>query len=226
MISSCLLLAGCNSEFMHIFSNIINQPCEYHEYPNLYDEETGEYIYDGNVYYEKNLHGIGLCLAGDKIIVGRGPTMYGGCIPMYKSEYDTEANVLQNAYGYYIKEGITIPKDILSCQIESITLKTSENSIKIVWESFFSSLTIKDILKMDEELEYAQLNERAIMKVEIVGYPYLTSNGIGLYDYDGILCLGFNVDRHKYCRIKDEYQETFRNAINELKKTCNELNNT
>ena len=223
MISSCLLLGGCNSEFAHICAIITNQPCEYHDYPFLYNKETGGIVYNGNVYYQQDIYWKGFVLKEDeeRVIVGKEIHLYGMCMPIYKSVNDIDANILfpKGSYMPYIKEGVTFPDDVLDCEYSKIVLKSANNK-KVVVESenFVFPITIDELIKAeDKNVGYAWEYGVADIEFDIVGYPYLTSIFTDIYIYDNIIYFcDWDGDDSRFYPIKDEYQEVFRNAINEL----------
>lgn len=154
---------------------------------------------------------------------------------IYISTMDTENMILQNrvvgGIFYYVKEGFELP-DIENTKINRIFLQEgcydamSEARRKYI-DSYGGGLMLHEIVEANERvLEEPPYVGTCFLELE--GYAYLKVGQISVREAEGELYLCIGEDRHgvenrhdayKCYKLKDEYQESFRNAINELNNT-------
>ena len=217
IMCSTLFMAGCDGYTLHTFWNIMGLTCENHDYPDLYDEELQTIVYNGNAYYKKDLSRDGLHLVDDTIAVGRTVNMYGACLLWYKSEKDVNADVLIQHYApTYIREDAILPETIYDCQFSSMTLyRYNVKEVTLENEVFTYPLKLEDVLEFAPQRDLDYKYQFIYIKLEIVGYPYLTSR-IYVYTLNDDIYLKPNDYTKEYWKVKEEYQEIFKNAVAEF----------
>ena len=218
IMCSTLFMAGCDGYTLHTFWNIMGLTCENHDYPDLYDEELQTIVYNGNAYYEKGLLYSGLCLADYNIPVGRTVNMYGGCLLWYKSEEDVNTDILyhRSSSSIYLKECAILPETIYDCQFSSMTLyRYNVKEVTLENEVFAYPLKLEDLLEFAPQSDVDYKYQKIDIKAEIVGYPYLTTS-IDIYTYNDDIYLRPNDYTQEHWKVKEEYQEIFKNAVAEF----------
>lgn len=166
-------------------------------------------------------------------VVAAESTIFGR-YPIYASKTDGETMFLRRevtgfiAYRYYVKEGFELP-DVENTKINRIFLQegwydldSTEARRKYI-DSYGGGLTLYEIVEENESI--LEKNRVGTCYLELEGYAYLKVGQINVYEAEGELYLCIGEDRHgvenrrdtyKCYKLKDEYQESFRNAINEL----------
>ena len=218
IMCSTLFMAGCDGYTLHTFWNIMGLTCENHDYPDLYDEELQTIVYNGNAYYRKDLGRVGLCLVDYNIPVGRTVNMYGGCQLWYKSEKDVNTDILSQKYSSSVdvKEGAILPETIYDCQFSGMTLyRYNVKEVILENEVFTYPLKLEDLLEFAPHRDVDYKYQKIDIKAEIVGYPYLTTS-IDIYTYNDDIYLRPNAYTKEYWKVKEEYQEIFKNAVAEF----------
>ena len=219
IMCSTLFMAGCDGYTLHTFWNIMGLTCENHDYPDLYDEELQTIVYNGNAYYRKDLGRVGFCLVDDyNIPVGRTVNMYGSCLLWYKSEKDVNVDILRHdSYSsVYVKEGAILPETIYDCEFTSITLyRYNVNEVTLENDAFAFPLKLEDILEFAPQRDLDYKYQFIYIELEIVGYPYLTSR-MYIYTLNDDIYLKPNDYTKEYWKVKEEYQEIFKNAVAEF----------
>ena len=216
IMCSTLFMAGCDGYTLHTFWNIMGLTCENHDYPDLYDEELQTIVYNGNTYHKKDLGRVGLHLVDRTIAVGRTVNMYGGCLLWYKSEKDVHADVLSGYSSTYIRDGAILPETIYDCEFTSMTLyRYDVKKVTLENDVFAFPLKLEDLLEFAPQREADFKYQDIHIKLEIIGYPYLTS-GIDIYTLNEDIYLKPNAYTKEYWKVKEEYQEVFKNVVAEF----------
>ncbi len=185
-----------------------------------------EYTEDGNLIYEGNLYIARSNFSNDGYIVNyknwypilKTPWMYGP-ITMTVSENDSDKNIIHGYGLYYVKDSLNLPKHAFECEISNIYFETRglENNIRINLDALEYPLShIVEGEGLSLFNESGRLDGANSLKIscylEFTQYDFL----LGYYsvvEYNGELYFEQINDAYK---IKDEYQEIFRNAIEEL----------
>lgn len=226
-----------------LFFSLLGSGCgyiRYAKYPkiDLSNYEGQRYI-SGDIMFDRDGY---FMIYDNRVIVGRYLNLLSCWSIAYFSNRDTEKNWLQGngynqAYANCLKEGFKLPNiletDILEARIPcrnirpdySIGVKVQEDDIVI---RFTDGIRIVDILDIENPCQGLKMSKDPkscyfVLKED----SYLAWGSYsGIVDYNNELYfeyfgVSFNSDARsvKYYPIKDEYQETFRNAINELNNT-------
>lgn len=193
-------------------------------------------VYKGSTYIhnrdivEDNLYGDYFANFEELEVVAAKSTIFGR-YPVYASRTDGETMILHSqgigGMFYYVKEGVELP-DIENTKINRIFFQKgwydamSEARRKYI-DSYGGGLTLYEIVEANESI--LEENRVGTCYLELEGYAYLKVGKIFVYEAEGELYLCIGEDRHgvenrydayKCYKLKDEYQESFKNAINEL----------
>lgn len=230
MILCCaFLFGGCNY-------------FQYSEYPFLEKTEEKNIIYNGNEYiyiggntvdrtylrddrwyyldYAK-LSPVGSVWHG---IIGGLPSR---CL-VYVSDLDIEENILYIDEGYpccYVKEGFEFP-DIYETNIADIYLGIDRMQIlcggskNIFSNSLNAEIVFYDLVESEVSMiDDSGIEECAQCYFQLENYEFLQCYGMKIYEIEDLLycqTASTSYGNREYYKIKDEYQEAFRNAITEL----------
>ena len=176
--------------------------------------EDGKLIYEGELYTLRELYKEGYDVQSTypPIPVLRHSWMY-GYTTLTVNESDTEKNFLfLHGGAYYVKDRFNLPQQAFESEISNIVLETRgrENNIQVNLDAL--EYPVSHIAESEKlELNY-DTSLTITCYLQFVQYDLL----IGWYsveEYDEELYL---VAFFKWYKIKDEYQEIFRNAIEEL----------
>lgn len=231
LFCSLSIFAGCGS-------------IKYFQYQTLEIEtEDGKSFidYNGNRYFYKyeievrhysEKYGLRF---NDKQLVGK---IYNGILPaslVYVSDLDKESNVLYvkqssmfSVRGCFLKEGIELP-DIFTSSIDNIiiSLDSTDKPDGLMNETVCVPTLSPDTTYYDivDQESVAQLDTTGVEVafhgyLGIKGYEYLKVQYLAIFEVDNEICIAESqiglVDIVDYYKVKPEYQEAFRNAMNEL----------
>lgn len=237
LIGIMFFLSGCGH--LRNFAPILKTVKEGEELILIYNEER--YISTDFINNESLVNEDGIYLNYEKLILIGVVFAQAGLfkLPVYVSNIDKDANVLYIVGGprnsYYIKETLVFP-DIYTTEIANIFITLNNVSELEAGERQYLSplwngLVYSDII--EEEIVYKDISEWYSGKVyfELLDYKYLKVLDRFIVNVDGELYLTQEVDQwyrengkvkvkdSAYCqRIKSEYQEIFKTAIEELNK--------
>lgn len=220
---------------LSLFFLLLSSGCgyiRYAKYPkiDIHNYEGQRYIGDDII-----LHNGYFMIYDNRIIVGRYLDLINCWSLAYFSNRDAEKNWLQGngyhqAYASGLKEGFQLPNILetkisearISCgNIETyfVGVEVKDSDIVI---SFNDGIRITDILDIENPYEHLEIdnNNRSCYFV-LNDEPYLAwgiNSEIVLYNDETYFSCGAHCEEldYAYYKIKDEYQEIFRNAINEL----------
>ena len=155
-----------------------------------------------------------------------------GRLPMYISTMDSENVVLQiqgiGAMSYYVKEGFELP-NIENTKISRIFLQKGSYDAEYSTccreyiDAYEGGLTLYEIVEENASMLEGEFVGTCYLELE--GYEYLKVGQFSVREEENQLyfCIGENrkkTEEGYLCyKIKDEYQEVFRDAINELNNT-------
>ena len=227
LFCSLSIFAGCGS-------------IKYFQYQTLEIEtEDGKSFidYNGNRYFYKyeievrhyvDKYGL---LFNEKQLVGK---IYNSFLPaslVYVSDLDKESNVLYveqssmfSVRGCFVKEGVELP-DIFTSSIENIiiSLDFAEKPDGYMNESVYvptlsPDTTYYDIVDKDSvaEVETDEFEIEFHGYLGIKGYEYLRVRYFAIFEIDNEICIAESWDVVEYYKVKPEYQEVFRNAMDQL----------
>ena len=222
---------------------LLSTACGYKEYAGVPKIKTielsnGEIAisYNGSIYRKNeeitsdNISGEYFLNFEDREVVAVWNYMWLGKLPIYRSTMDTEKMILQvqeigATPSYYVKEGFELP-DIENTEINKVFLQESMydaeygNACREYIDIYEGGLTLYEIVETNESMIEDQCVETCFLELE--DYEYLKVGQISVYEADEQLYFCIGEDRTKteagyLChKIKSEYQEVFRNAINQF----------
>lgn len=208
---------------------------KYAKYPKLQGDE-----YEGYLYVNDNIDSYkGYFMVYDNLeIIGRHLDLLNCWSIDYFSNRDVEKNWRSGngniqEYANYLKEGFELPNildsKLLEMRIpcgdinESIGVKIDENDTVI---GFDEEITLQRVVDLQNRYENIEMYNKLITCYFVLReFPYLAwgnRGGCVLYENEIYLFCNYRIEENidgydsVYYKIKDEYQETFRNAINEL----------
>ncbi|MBQ9728849.1 MAG: hypothetical protein IJV85_04560 [Clostridia bacterium] len=201
----CIILcSGCGDFF------------EVYQYPKAEFTKEGNLIYEGQLYTNYDIGDDGYLLTGELYPILRCYGNYGclsGYTSMKVSAQDLEKNIITRFMNHYVKEGFELPDKAFQCNISDILLYSRRNEESIQLSRL--NYPICDIAE-SEGLQLEIENSTSITcYLKLVEYDYL--EGILYIERynDELYVLTSNLNS-KWYKIKDEYQEIFKTAMEEL----------
>ena len=196
--------------------------CEIHDYPLFSTEKGGVLIYKNVKYHHKRE--VGFRDIESEVIVGRMKDMYGSCFSITVSSLEVEPNIVKWERGwFYVKEGFELP-DYKNPIMEKFFIKDYYGNISnkriIIKEIAGKKLNdiVEEVIPCSFEFWKAMKGFSVGAGYNILGYPYLYYGDLEIREYEGNYYIQLYVGN--YCgKVLDEYQDLFRNAINELNNT-------
>lgn len=210
---------------------------EYLGYPviDLESDSNGNVflVYEGSKYYRTDEIGEDPFVCTyflnyeEREIIGANEVFVLGRLPVYVSPKDEEKMVIEvrviGGPGYFIKEGFELP-DIENSIIDKIFLQSGHYDIdngdakRSYIDDYGGDLRLHDIVELEQNVIDGQLHYYCYLELE--NFDFLKIGKYSIIENENCLYLrhelGNPYEEDIYYRIKDEYQETFRNAINEL----------
>lgn len=236
LFCSLSIFAGCNA-------------LQYPQYETLEIEKsedgTAFIAYKGNRYFynvaiETNHYPqkYGLYI-NEKQLVGK--IYYGIFFPVsliYVSDLDKDANVLYvqqgsmfSPSGCWLKEGVVLP-DMYTASIDNIIISLGDaDEIHGLMDESVCVPTLTPNTTYYDIVDQSSLTQLDTKGVEVAihgylgikGYEYLKVQYLAIFEVENEICIAESriglVDVVEYYKVKPEYQESFRNAINELNNT-------
>ena len=204
------------------------------------DYNGNRYFYKWEIETDKYPEKYGL-YGDEKHLVGKIYNFIYPVSPVYVSDLDKDVNVLYvqkssiwSFGGCFLKEGVVLP-DIYTTPIDIIIISLGDTDRADGLQGFMNerlcvptltpNTTYYDIV---DQSSRAQIDTKRFEVVfhgylGIKGFEYLKVQYLAIFEVENEICIAESraslVDVIDYYKVKSEYQEVFRNAMNELDKT-------
>ena len=187
----------------------------------------GGFIWNGDRYIETEIYNDkGFILNSEVVPIAKIETFYGNWMSIDAIEGVEDYNILSaTIYRYYLKEGVQLPK-VYRCTLDGITLESSfwvdgeRVRAKVVVDLFDEPFVMQDVLEEDY-IVWGPKQVSAICRLNLRDYSSFTSEFIDLVEEQGelyIRCQSVISEsgQEEHYKVKDEYQQSFREALNKL----------